>query len=281
MKERIIVSLTTWSKRIQNIPTVLDTIFAQTLPPDLVVLNLAYDEVIPSNIIDYIKVHHIEVNRVPDTKVYKKLIPTLRKYPDDVVISIDDDWLYPNGMIDDFLQVHKEYKDFPVSGNREVINGWLCHCGCASLTKASYFGDLINLIDSDLRNNCPSDDIVYTYLATAAGHPYVMTKDLYFTNMQPYNADEGYSAATINNSNGIENSINYLEHRFGKLENPYHAYINENCISELLEILQSTIKKQTKQLEASKEAYEKLVNSSTFRLGKALTEPLRWIRKYI
>ena len=83
MTERIIVSLTTWSKRIGNIPVVLDTIFNQTVQPDLVVLNLAHDEIIPEDVKHYINSHNIEINRVKDTKVYKKLIPTLKKYPND------------------------------------------------------------------------------------------------------------------------------------------------------------------------------------------------------
>ena len=41
MQERIIVTMTTYSKRIGNIPAVLDTIFKQTIHPDIVVINLA------------------------------------------------------------------------------------------------------------------------------------------------------------------------------------------------------------------------------------------------
>ena len=54
-KERIIVSLTTYSKRIGNIPTVLETIFNQTQKPDLVVLNLAFNESIPDDVQNYIE----------------------------------------------------------------------------------------------------------------------------------------------------------------------------------------------------------------------------------
>ena len=61
MTERIIVSLTTWSKRIGNLPTVLDTILAQTQRPDLIVVNLAYDEIIPDAIQTYFNTNNIEV----------------------------------------------------------------------------------------------------------------------------------------------------------------------------------------------------------------------------
>lgn len=171
VKEKIIVTLTTWSKRISNIPIVLDTIYKQTLPPDLVVLNLAFDEVIPTDVQQYLDQHSVEVNRVEDTKVYKKLIPTLKKYPHDCIISIDDDWLYPEGMIEEFVKFHKLYPNNPISGNKEVFCGIQCHCGCASLTKASFWGEYLNMIDGDVIVNCPSDDMVYSYLSTLAGHP--------------------------------------------------------------------------------------------------------------
>lgn len=121
MSEQIIISLTTYSRRFNNIPAVLDSIYGQTLLPDKVVLNLAIDETIPETVQSYISDHHIEVNRVPDTKVYKKLIPTLRKYPNDCIITIDDDFLYPENMIEDFMNIHEKYPHNPISGNRIVF----------------------------------------------------------------------------------------------------------------------------------------------------------------
>ena len=165
MKERIIVSLTTYSKRIDNIPVVLDTIFSQTLCPDLVVINLSFDEYIPERVQRYVDNHNIEVNLVKDTKVYKKLIPTLQRFPHDCVITIDDDFLYPQTMIEDFISTHNQYPHYPISGNREVINGMQCHCGCASLTKADYLGCYLNQIDDAIMDNCPCDDVVYSFLS--------------------------------------------------------------------------------------------------------------------
>lgn len=36
----------------------------------------------------------MEIAYCPDYRSYKKIIPTLRKYPEDVIITIDDDVLY-------------------------------------------------------------------------------------------------------------------------------------------------------------------------------------------
>ena len=278
MCERIIVTLTTWEKRIKNIPAVLDTIFAQSLPPDFVVLNLAYNEEIPSIVQDYIANHRIEINRVPDTKVYKKLLPTLKKYPNDCIIAIDDDWLYPDGMIEDFVNTHHKYPNNPISGNNEILYHLQCHCGCASLVKTSYFGEYLNLIDDDVIEHCSSDDIVYTYFASKAGNPYIRTNKLYFNNMQPFNNSDSYSE-TIVKGNGIYSSFMYLTDRFGKLSLCISSYIKDQSIAKLIQdiIEDEYIQGYKKGVKETEHIY---LSSYTYRLGLFLLNPLIWIKDH-
>lgn len=268
MNEIIVVSLTTYSKRINNIPAVLDTIFCQTVPPDLIVLNLAHDEHVPQDVQIYIDSHPIEVNRVADTKVYKKLIPTLKKYPNDCIIVIDDDWLYPESMIEDFLTIHQKYSDFPISGNNYVYGGVQCHCGCSSLTKAEFFGDGLELIDDEVIRSCPSDDFVYTYFSNKAGHPYIRTNREYFKNMQPYNASDSYSDETGALA-AVEKTSKYLSERFGKLNPSVSSYLDDSYIGSIIDDVQrKTI------LSNIHSAKEEVFRSKTFRLGKALLKPM-------
>ena len=270
-QEKVIVTLTSYKARLFNIPHILDTIYYQTLLPDLVVLNLAYEEQVPSDITDYIDKHNIEVFRVPDTKVYKKLIPTLKRYPNDIVISIDDDWLYPNGMIADFLEMHKKYPNNPISGNDLVYSEMICHCGCASLTKAEYFGSYLNDIETVIPN-CPCDDIVYTYFANKAGHPYITSKEMYFTNMTPYNEGVGYSEL-VAGEHGLENSWSYLINNYGELPNFPNEYIEDPYISDLLYHIHTSVLKQ-----AHKEAQTEIRATNAYKIGKILLKPLSFIR---
>ena len=273
MKERIIVSLTTYSKRINNIPAVLDTIFSQTVPPDFVVLNLAHEEIVPEEVQRYIDTHPIEVNRVADTKVFKKLIPTLRKYPNDCIIAIDDDWLYPKGMIEDYVSIHQKYPNFPISGNGYVYAGVQCHCGCSSLTKAEFFGDGLQLIDEEVIKNCQSDDFVYTYFSNRAGYPYIRTKGEYFTNMQPYNATDSYSGETGSLA-AVEKTSKYLFERFGELNPSVSAYLDDSFIAAIIDGVQKeTIKSNCYR------AKEEVFQSPTFRLGKFLLKPFSWMKQ--
>ena len=268
MSEQMIVSLTTYSKRIANLPTVLDTIFSQTHQPDKVVVNLAFDEVIPSDIQSYFDAHSIEVFRVPDTKVYKKLIPTLKRYPNDCVITIDDDFLYPSGMIEDFMAIHRQYPDNPISGNREVFRGYKCHCGCASLMKYDYLGANIDCIDDDVISHCPCDDIVYTFFANRNKHPYVRTRELYFENMKSYNQVDAYSSSI--DYKGLSATYSYLVNRFGPVDYNIAQYVKDDYMADILTDINTSFMK-TGRLQGHEDIY----NSITYKVGNCILKPVK------
>jgi len=209
----IIVSLTSWPARIDNIPAVLDTIFAQSMPPAKVVLNLAACEFpnkeLPIVVAEYIRANKVEIIwHDKNKKVFKKLIPTLNKYPDVWVVSIDDDWLYPPTMIEDFWKTHLANPDQPISGNDCVLRGIKYHCGCASMTTKKFFGSYIEDIDEDLYANCDSDDVFYTFVCERNGYHYVQSKERY-DQSGAYNSTNPYSFRPI-----VKNSRKYLESRY-------------------------------------------------------------------
>lgn len=266
--EKIIVSLTTWKPRIGNIPTVLDTIFKQTKIPDKVVLNLSFDENIPGEVQNYLDCHNVEVFRVADTKVYKKLIPTLLRYPDDCIISIDDDFLYPETMIEDFWKAHLRFPDFPISGNTIVLFGMQCHCGCASLTKADFFGEYLPMIDNTLMENCLSDDIVYTFLSTKNHHPYLRSKCLYFDNMESYNPADSYTESNLKQGI-VGNSYTYLTKRFGRIS-PCDVLFGYSEYDNIFDTIKDI--GIYHYMEVCKSTY-------SYRIGYALLSPFIFIRK--
>ena len=271
MQDNIIVSLTSYGNRVNNIPVVLDTIFSQTLLPDVVVLNIAFEENVPDVVADYLEEHKVEINRVMDTRVYKKLIPTLIKYPEACVISIDDDFLYPKGMIEDFVRIHEKYPDYPISGNRVVYFGMQCHCGCASLTKAEFFGDYLHRVNTETIASCPSDDMLYTYFATKNGHPYVQTEKEYFINMQGLNDgnDKGYSD-TLNGDEGIIKTYDYLVNHFGLIDDVVSSYINDDYLAGVIETIHR---------DNIREVENRIRSSRAYLLGKSILKPFLWLNK--
>lgn len=278
MNEKIIVSLTSYGERLNNLPIVLDTIYAQTVSPDIVVLNLAYEEIMPQNVEEYLIKHNVEINKVPDTKVYKKIIPTLKKYPNDCIICIDDDWLYPTMMIEDFMNTHRMFPNNPISGNRVIVKGMQCHCGCASLTKKEYLGECLNWFDEDVYANCKSDDIFYTFSAAKNNKPYVRTQNEYYLNMESYNSVVPYSE---NYPQGICNTFDYLVHRFGASNNILGMYLclgtNDNIIN-IINDIEDRYKYTVEQLQRNN---VELQNSESFRLGNFILSPLIWLKRLI
>ena len=260
-KEEIIVSLTTWSARINNLPVVLNSILEQTVKADKIIVNLAYNEYIPHDVFVFLESNGIEVFYTDDTKVYNKFIPTLKRYPKACVINIDDDLIYPPTLIEDFISVHKQCPNNPVCGNHAFLFGRYCHCGEASLTKLEYFGSYINEIDAELMASCSSSDIVFTYLATLAGHPYIPSRGFYGSDYQPqYNAKSPYSENVIGNR-GIENTYEYLRSRFGEMP-PFTSFFTQNdYISDAIE---SILKRRETELCQIK-------SSRTYKIAQSLS----------
>lgn len=103
-EKRVIISLTSWTKRITNVATVIGSLLNQKLMPDLIELNLSLEEFpekeknLPEELIDLIKNNsQIEINWIEGNDgVFKKIIPTLKKFYGEeyYLLSVDDDWIY-------------------------------------------------------------------------------------------------------------------------------------------------------------------------------------------
>jgi len=106
----LIVSFTSYSKRIHDAHLVIESIAQQTLKPNRLILWLDEDEftleTIPLVLHRQIK-RGLEVRFCPNYKSYKKIIPTLEIFPDANIITIDDDILYPFDMIEILIREHK------------------------------------------------------------------------------------------------------------------------------------------------------------------------------
>jgi hypothetical protein len=109
----VIVSLTTFSKKIHEVHLAIESIAQQSIRPNKIILWLDEDEfsieTIPSILIKQIN-RGLEVRFFTNIKSYKKIVPTLIFFPNSYIITIDDDVLYANNMIDILV---KEQKRFP------------------------------------------------------------------------------------------------------------------------------------------------------------------------
>ena len=113
--QNLIVSLTSYPKRINYIHDCINSLFNQTIEPEKIILVLAEEEFpnkekdLPENLINFIK-RGLEIQWYSNIKSYKKLIPVLEKYPNKVIVTADDDNIYKIGWLEN---LYKSYKKKP------------------------------------------------------------------------------------------------------------------------------------------------------------------------
>lgn len=115
-KQKIIISLTTYPERINNIQYTIYSLLTQTLKADEIILWLSDDEFpnkeenILSNILK-LKKNGLTIKWCKNIKSYKKLIPALQEYSNDIIITADDDIYYPENWLKILYETHKQHPE--------------------------------------------------------------------------------------------------------------------------------------------------------------------------
>lgn len=116
-KCELIVSLTSYPARIDTVHKTIKTLLNQTLKADRVILWLAEEQFtnrkLPENLID-LKEKGLTIEWCEDMKSYKKLIPALKKYPDAIIVTADDDAYYKSNWLELLYREYINCKDLPV-----------------------------------------------------------------------------------------------------------------------------------------------------------------------
>ncbi len=107
---QVIVSLTTFGRRLDSVAITIESLMQQTLRANKIVLWL--DErlrggEIPLSLQNQEK-RGLEVRYCKDIRSYKKLVPSLRVYPEDAILTVDDDVIYPYDLIERFIREHRQ-----------------------------------------------------------------------------------------------------------------------------------------------------------------------------
>jgi len=135
-RPRVVISLTTSPKRIAKMESTLQSIFRQTIPPDLIQINIPYlfkrtNQSYPVlETLPFLDHPLIRVYRSEDYGPATKLLPTLitEKHPETIIIVVDDDTNYPqdmiarmvDGMIKDPLYIQVGHCGDPLLANSEA-----------------------------------------------------------------------------------------------------------------------------------------------------------------
>lgn len=113
--KKLIVTLTSFPERIKEVHLGITTLLNQTLKPDMIILWLAEDEFpnkekdLPQALLNLQK-YGLTIRWCENLKSYKKIVPALLEYPDDILVTADDDLFYRK----DWLELlYKSYEQNP------------------------------------------------------------------------------------------------------------------------------------------------------------------------
>lgn len=120
---RIIVSLTSYPLRIKSVWKVIECILRQGIKPDKIVLYLTKSQVmsvekLPKSLLAQ-RNRGLEIRLCPDEiRSHTKYFYAMQAFPDDLVITVDDDLFYRTDLIENLLQWHHEYP-------KAIITNWV------------------------------------------------------------------------------------------------------------------------------------------------------------
>lgn len=121
--DEIIISLTSYPKRINEIHLTIQSLLMQEKKPNKVILWLAESQFpekendLPEQLLNLVK-YGLDIMWCEDYRSYKKLVPTLKLYPEAIIVTVDDDMYYHPQMLKRLYEAYLK--------NPDVIH---CHRG--------------------------------------------------------------------------------------------------------------------------------------------------------
>jgi hypothetical protein len=111
---RIIVSLTSFPVRINNIWLVIESLLHQTQKPDKIILWLSQIQfnslqILPKNLLKLQK-RGLEIRLCEgDLRSHKKYYYAMQEFKNDIIITVDDDVFYNSNIIEHLITLNKKY----------------------------------------------------------------------------------------------------------------------------------------------------------------------------
>lgn len=107
----IVVSMTSYGRRITSsvVYYTLVSVLRQSVLPDRIVLWIDKTEWNSNNLPNKLKTllrYGVEYEFCDDIKSYTKLIPAIEKYPDSIIVTLDDDIIYAKNTLDRLYSLH-------------------------------------------------------------------------------------------------------------------------------------------------------------------------------
>lgn len=171
----VVVSLTTYGRRLYDVAPTIESIMQGSLKPNRIVLWLGEDlrgTTLPVTLKKQQK-RGLEICYCEDIRSYKKLVPTLGKCPEAVIITIDDDAIYWYDTVERLVNEHCRFPDSIIANRVHRV-------------KLGKNGRPLGYMDWDLKAN-PGEDSALNFFTGVGGvlypphclDPEVMNSDVF------------------------------------------------------------------------------------------------------
>jgi hypothetical protein len=124
--QKVIVSFTSFPKRISTVWITVETLMRQTVKADEIILWLAESqfpsiEDVPMTL-RRLQSRGLTIRFCKDLRSHKKYFYVMQEHPEDLIILVDDDTFYPEDMIEQLLKLHRENPEDIVCMTPQIIS---------------------------------------------------------------------------------------------------------------------------------------------------------------
>lgn len=235
-EEEVIVSLTTYGKRLYEVAFTIESIMQGSMKPNKIVLWLGEDlkdTRLPLALQNQQK-RGLEIAFCKDVRSYKKLIPALCKYPQAGIITIDDDLVYDYDLVEKLVNAHMRYpQDIIANRMHRIVLG--------------RDGKPVSYIDWEWNANPDIEETSHLLFLTGGGgtfyppnslHPEVKNEKV-FMDICKFADDVWFNAMALMNGTKVRKCYthspmgeDYLYSLYGQEKALCHINVGQNCAND-------------------------------------------------
>lgn len=195
-QERILISLTSFPARINDVKYVVYSLLNQTHKPDKIILWLGKEKFpnkdadLPKDLLK-MKEYGLSIEYCEDIRSYTKLLPALQNYPDYLIITVDDDIYYPKTLVDKLYHTYIQNKNCIIANRAHGI------------TVKDNSIEPYSKWTMEIKNNASSYRNFFTGVGGVLYNPKLLPQDIFrkdlFMNYCPHADDIWFNAMAVLN----------------------------------------------------------------------------------
>lgn len=313
--------MTSHPERIGSVAKTLQSVFVQTRQADLIILYLSSLQFpskindIPPDLVKLLDDGDICIKWVSDDlKPHKKYFYALQEYANDLIVTIDDDLIYPPDLFESLYHAHLKFPQTIIASRAHLImfgsegapfpyEQWhlesdaligqpsmklLATGGAGALYPASLFSGFPFDADSILANAPQADDLWLKGIEATLGIPVVLCRPHRPLQYLPQTQDTGLFHSNLEKGgNDLQWSQmrQYFKNAHGidvdRAIREWSANHNPSENDQIIAYFHALAESQKQRTEAAEAQLRAVHGSRTWRAGRALAAPLRLIKQLI